>query len=242
MGCAILAASFGRHLGLERPELQLLALSGLLLDVGKTRLSTELLHKTTPLLRDEFEEVRRHVQHGLEIIDSTPGLSPKLREIVATHHERHDGSGYPWKLHGSDIPIFGRIMGIVDSYDAMTNARPHAPGRSPHLAVNELYQQRGKLFQAELVEQFIQNCGIYPTGSLVELSNGQVAVVTDVHSLKRLRPRVMLLLDADKLPLQQFRVLDLGEVDKDDKGQPLSVKSGLPSGAYGIDPVELFLH
>ena len=64
-------------------------------------------------------------------------------------------------------------------------------------------------FQAELVEQFIQNCGIYPTGSLVELSNGQVAVVTDVHSLKRLRPRVMLLLDADKMPLKQFRVLDL---------------------------------
>jgi hypothetical protein len=155
---------------------------------------------------------------------------------------RPDGSGYPWGLQGSEIPIFGRIMGIVDSYDAMTCVRPYAPSRSPHQAVNELYQQRGTLFQAELVEQFIQNCGIYPTGSLVELSNGQVAVVTDVHSLKRLRPRVMLLLDADKTPLKQFRVLDLGEVERDDAGQPLSVKNGLPTGAYGIDPVELFLH
>ncbi len=242
MGCAILAASFGRHLGLERPELQLLALAGLLCDVGKTRVPAGLLHKATPLVHAEIQVLRQHVQHGLEIIDSTPGLSPKIREIVATHHERHDGSGYPWRLQGSDIPIFGRIMGIVDSYDAMTNVRAYAHSRSPHMAVNELYQQRGKLFQAELVEQFIQNCGIYPTGSLVELSNGQVAVVTDVHSLKRLRPRVMLLLDADKMPLKQFRVLDLGEVDRDEAGQPLNVKNGLPSGAYGIDHVELFLH
>jgi putative nucleotidyltransferase with HDIG domain len=242
MGCAIWAATFGRHLGLERAELQLLALGGLLCDVGKTRLPTELLNKRTPLTREEVDLVHQHVQHGLEIVDSTPGLSPKIREIVATHHERHDGSGYPWGLQGSEIPIFGRIMGIVDSYDAMTCVRPYAPSRSPHQAVNELYQQRGTLFQAELVEQFIQNCGIYPTGSLVELSNGQVAVVTDVHSLKRLRPRVMLLLDVDKTPLKQFRVLDLGEVERDDAGQPLSVKNGLPTGAYGIDPVELFLH
>ena len=242
MGCAVLAASFGRHLGLERPELQLLALAGLLCDVGKTRVSSELLQASRTLLHAEIEQVRQHVQHGLEIIDATPGLSPKIREIVATHHERHDGSGYPWKLSGPDIPIFGRIMGIVDSYDAMTSPRPYASSRSPHQAVNELYQQRGRLFQAELVEQFIQSCGIYPTGSLVELSNGQVAVVTDVHSLKRLRPRVMLLLDADKTPLKQFRALDLGEVDRDESGQPLSVKTGLPSGAYGIDPVELFLH
>lgn len=242
MGCAILAASFGRHLGLERAELQLLALGGLLCDVGKTRLPEELLEKRAPLTPAEVEQVRQHVQHGLEIIDSTPGLSPKIREIIATHHERHDGSGYPWHLQGGDIPIFGRIMGIVDSYDAMTCVRPYAPVRSPHQAVNELYQQRGKLFQPELVEQFIQNCGIYPTGSLVELSNGQVAVVTDVHNLKRLRPRVMLLLDADKTPLKQFRVLDLGTVEQDDAGRPLSVKGGLPTGAYGIDPVELFLH
>ena len=242
MGCAIWAASFGRHLGLERAELQLLALGGLLCDVGKTRLSEDLLNKTTRLTSAEIELVRQHVQHGLEIIDSTPGLSPKIREIVATHHERHDGSGYPWQLQGNDIPIFGRIMGVVDSYDAMTCPRPYAPSRSPHQAVNELYQQRGRLFQSELVEQFIQNCGIYPTGSLVELSNGQVAVVTDVHSLKRLRPRVMLLLDADKKPLKQFSVLDLGEVEKDAAGLPLSVKGGLPTGAYGIDPVELFLH
>jgi HD-GYP domain-containing protein (c-di-GMP phosphodiesterase class II) len=241
MGCAIWSASFGRHLGLERDELQVLALGGLLCDVGKVRIAPELLAKPAALTVEEMRQVREHVRHGLDILELTPGLPPRIAEIVATHHERHDGSGYPNGLAGSQIPIFGRIVGVVDSYDAMTSVRPYAKSRSPHEAVNELYQQRGKLFQPELVEQFIQNCGIYPTGTLVELSNGQVAVITDVHSLKRLRPRVMLLLDVDKLPLKQFRELDLGEVELDEQGFPLVVKRGLPIGAYGLDPVELFL-
>ena len=129
----------------------------------------------------------------------------------------------------------------MDSYDAMTSARPYAPNRSPHDAINELYQQRGRLFQAELVEQFIQACGIYPTGTLVELSNGQVAVITEVHSLKRLRPRVMLLLGPDKSPLERFRELDMGETEYDENGAPLTIRRGLPNGSYGLDPVELFL-
>jgi HD-GYP domain-containing protein (c-di-GMP phosphodiesterase class II) len=241
MGCAIWSASFGRHLGLERDELQVLALGGLLCDVGKVRIAPELLARPAALTEGEMRQVREHVRHGLDILELTPGLPPRIAEIVATHHERHDGSGYPNGLAGSQIPIFGRIVGVVDSYDAMTSVRPYAKSRSPHEAVNELYQQRGKLFQPELVEQFIQNCGIYPTGTLVELSNGQVAVITDVHSLKRLRPRVMLLLDVDKLPLKQFRELDLGEVELDEQGSPLVVKRGLPIGAYGLDPVELFL-
>ena len=241
MGCAIWSASFGRHLGLERDELQVLALGGLLCDVGKVRIAPELLARPAALTEGEMRQVREHVRHGLDILELTPGLPPRIAEIVATHHERHDGSGYPNGLTGSQIPIFGRIVGVVDSYDAMTSVRPYARSRSPHEAVNELYQQRGKLFQPELVEQFIQNCGIYPTGTLVELSNGQVAVITDVHSLKRLRPRVMLLLDVDKLPLKQFRELDLGEVELDEQGFPLVVKRGLPIGAYGLDPVELFL-
>lgn len=240
MGCAIWSASFGRHLGLERFELRNLALGGLLCDIGMTRLPLELLARQGPLGAEEAELVRRHVQHGLELVGDVPDLPPGIVEIVATHHERHDGSGYPQGLRGSDIPIFGRIMGLVDSYDAMTCIRPYARSRSPHEAVAELYQQRGTLFQPELVEQFIQACGIYPTGSLVELSSGQVGVVTEVHSLKRLRPRVMLLLDEHKRPLARFKEIDLGDLDAS-SNEPLTVKGGLPPGSYGIDPSELFL-
>ena len=241
MGSSIWAASFGRHLGLIREELEDLALGGLLCDVGKACLPPELLAKKTPLNADEAILVRRHVQHSLDIVTCTPGASTRVIEIVATHHERHDGSGYPHALRGDQIPIFGRIMGVVDSYDAMTSVRPYAPSLSPHQAVAELYDQRDRQFQAEIVEQFIQACGIYPTGSLVELTSGEVGVVIEVHSLKRLRPRVMVLLDGDKQPLPEFRIVDLGTLDASAREPSLAVKCGLPLGAYGIDGDELFL-
>lgn len=241
MGSSIWAASFGRHLGLIREELEDLALGGLLCDVGKACLPPELLAKQTALNAEEAILVRHHVQHSLDIVASTPGASPRVIEIVATHHERHDGSGYPHGLRGVQIPIFGRIMGVVDSYDAMTSMRPYAASLSPHQAVAELYEQRDRQFQAEIVEQFIQACGIYPTGSLVELTSGEVGVVIEVHSLKRLRPRVMLLLDANKQPLPEFRIVNLGTAEPDAREPGLTVKRGLPIGAYGIDGNELFL-
>ena len=241
LGCSIWAASFGRHLGLERDELRVLALGGLMCDVGKTRLPRWLLEKNEPYTRQDHLDARAHVQHGLDILAQNPGLPAPVSEIVATHHERHDGNGYPKGLAGTAIPMFGRIMGIVDSYDAMTSNRPHAPARSPHEAINELYRQRGSQFQPELVEHFIQSCGIYPIGTLVELSNGQVGVITEIHSLKRLLPRVMLLLAEDKRPLERFREVDLSQVDQDDPAQRLTIRQGLPNGSYGLDAVELFL-
>jgi HD-GYP domain-containing protein (c-di-GMP phosphodiesterase class II) len=241
LACSIWAASFGRHLGLEKEEVQKLALGGLLCDIGMTRVPLEMLARQGRLSEEEAELVHRHVAHGLDILESTPGISDRIVEIVATHHERHDGSGYPNGLQGEMIPIYGRIMGLVDSYNAMTCERPHAPTRSAHKAVAELYELRGTLFQAELVEQFIQTCGIYPTGTLVELSTGEVGVVVSVHSLKRLRPSVMVLLGRDKAPLGQFRTLDLSEVEVDENGNPLTVKGGLPAGAFNINLKELFL-
>lgn len=241
LGCAVWAASFGRHLGLERADLGELSLGGLLCDVGKTRLPLELMLKQKTLSPEEAMQVRHHVEHSLQIVSRTPGVSAKIIEMIASHHERHDGSGYPLGLKGIEIPMYGRIMGLVDSYDAMTSIRPYAKSRSPHQAVTELYEHRTDLFQPELVEQFIQTCGIYPTGSLVELSNGQIGVITAVHSLKRLRPTVMLLLDELKTPLPQFVSLDLSVHEFDTQGRPLNVKCGLPAGSFGIDPHELFL-
>ena len=241
LGCSVWAACFARHLGLDRHELLEMSLGGLLFDVGKTRLPAGVLEKQHALDEAEAEVMRRHVQHGLDILENTHGITHGILEMVRTHHERHDGSGYPQRLSGTDIPVSGRILGIIDTYDALTKDRLHAPGLSPHQAVSELYKMRGTLFQAEIIEQFIQTCGIYPTGSLVELSNGQVGVITAVHSLKRLRPSVMVLLDANKVPLAQFHTIDLSQVTLDANGEPLVIKAGLPPRAFGIDPVELFL-
>ncbi|GAB3037462.1 MULTISPECIES: HD domain-containing phosphohydrolase [Oleiagrimonas] len=244
LACSVWAASFGRHLGLNRQELSELTLAGLLFDVGKTRIDNQIMVSRETYDDRQHQTMRKHVQHSLDILNEASGVqvSQRIMDAVATHHERHDGSGYPAGLKNGSIPMFGRILGLIDSYDAMTNIRPHMGSRSPHQAVMQLYESRDRLFQAELVEQFIQTSGIYPTGSLVELTDGRVGVVTAVHSLKRLRPTVMLLLDADKKPLAEFESLDLGTVpDEEDGRAALAIRSGLPQGAHGIDPAELFL-
>lgn len=241
LACSVWAATFGRHLGLERAEVRDLAIGALLCDVGKVRLESRILDRAGPLTPEEMDHVRRHVVESERIVAEAEGMPPAVRLIVANHHERHDGTGYPRGIRGADIPVGARIAGLVDSYDAMTSERPYAASRSPHQAVMELYETRDRLFQAELVEQFIRVCGIYPTGSLVELSDGTVGVVTAINSMRRLRPCVLLLLDEEKRPLAEFRNVDLSQTLVDGCGDPLNVRGSLPHGAFGIDRSLLFL-
>lgn len=238
LGTSVWCAQFGRHLGLDRGELNNLALGGMLLDIGKTRLPTALLNKPDALTPEESRVIQQHVDHGIRILVETRNIPHEVLRMVATHHERADGSGYPDGMQNADIPIYGRIAGIVDSYDAMTTKRPYSEVvYSAHEAINELYNCRGSCFQPELIEQFIQTVGLYPTGSLVEMETGEVGVVLEINDLKRLFPTVKLILDRDKTPLPEFESVDLSGADHD----RFKIKTALPHGAYGIRMDQLFL-
>lgn len=241
VACSIWAATFGRHIGLERSELRELAIAALLCDVGKVRMPSELLLKSGALDENELRTLRAHVDESRAIVGAISGLSPAVARMVGQHHERHDGSGYPHGLRGPGIALGSRILGLVDSYDAMISDRGYASRRSPHQAMMELYQTRDRLFEGAVVEQFIRVCGVYPTGTLVELSDGTVGVVMAVNALQRLRPTLMRVLGADKQLLPEFEVVDLSRPAADASGVALSVRGGLPLGSYGIDPALLFL-
>ena len=164
--------------------------------------------------------------------------------MVRNHHEHWDGTGYPVGLAGHEIPLAGRMAAIVDSFEAMTSVRPHFPARARHEALQELYRNRGRLYHGELVEQFTGCLGVYPTGSMVELSTGEVAVVMTQNPTRRLRPLVMLLTDAAKSQLAAFRPLDLmaqHEGATAAAAAAVSIARPLPVGAFGLDPAELFL-
>ncbi len=194
----------GRHLGYSRDELHLLGLGGLLLDVGKTKLPDELLKKRDPLTDAELAEVRKHVQYSVELLEDVPDLHPSVLEMVKTHHERYNGKGYPLNIKGDHIPMFGQIAGLCDSFDAMTTERPYAHALSAYEAMRKLLGQAGAEYKAELVEQFIQCVGMFPTGTLVELSTGEVGVVISQNKLRRLRPVVMVILNEKKKLLDEF--------------------------------------
>lgn len=155
--------------------------------------------------------------------------------MVQYHHERHDGSGYPQKLSGPQIPLLARIAGIVDTYDAVTSPRPWADAKSSTEAVSLLYEQRDKAFHGQLVEQFIQAIGVYPTGTLVQLSNRDVGVVIAQNPSRRLRPQVMVVMDGHHQPLARPHVVDLLEVHQDEAGRKLAISGGLQPAAAPVD-------
>jgi HD-GYP domain-containing protein (c-di-GMP phosphodiesterase class II) len=188
IGSAVWAAILGRHLGFERGAVEALAMGGLLLDLGNARIPQSIILKQGPLEEVEQKIIRKHVALGLEMLRTAPGLNADVVAMLQHHHERNDGSGYPKGLSGADIPVFGRIAGLVDCFDAMTTKRPYAPAKSAYDAVREINSLSGTLFQKELVEQFVQAVGMFPTGSLVELNTGEIAVVTGQNRVQRLRP------------------------------------------------------
>ncbi len=238
---SVLAIAFGRQLGLQRDQVHVLGLGALLADVGKMRVPTELLEAPRSLTGEEVAVVRDHVRHSVEIMREMRGIDPAAVEMVECHHERHDGSGYPRGLAAGDIPLFGRMAAVVDTFDAITSERPYATAISPHDAIRKLYEWRGHAFQEELVEQFIQMLGVYPVGTLVELTTGEVGVIIGQNRVRRLRPKVMLLLDAEKAPLEINPIRDLLAETHDEAGLEIAVASTLEPGAYDLDPADFYL-
>ena len=241
IGCCTLAVALGRHLGFSKADLMRLAVGTLLFDIGKMKLPQALLSHPGALSSREFELVKQHVGYSVALMREAKGMDPMAIEVALHHHERHDGSGYPGGLSNGHIPVFGQIAGLVDCYDAITSDRPHQRALSPHAAVNQLYQWRNVDFQDALVEQFIQCLGVYPTGTLVELTSGQVGIVLVQNRVRRLRPKVMLVLDEDKNRYGIAPTVDLMTESEDNDGAKLEIQSALPPGAYGIDPKEFYI-
>jgi len=242
INCCALAAAFGRYLGFPEMVLQDLATGGMLLDIGMTRVPGELLQRNGPLDVEEMRRVRGHVEEGLKLYDDSGLGNEDVRTMLRTHHERLDASGYPAGVPIRNIPLLGRIAGIVDSFDAMTSVRPFRPALSRAAALQVLYRERGHLYQPELVEQFLQCLGVYPVGTLVELSTGEVGIVMAQNPTRRLRPKLMLLTNPDKRLRDNFQSLDLltmryGEVEESD----VHIVRSLDPGAYGLEPTELYL-
>lgn len=240
-GVSIYMITFGRFLQLPREQLDLLGMVGLLQDVGMTAVPEEVVAKKGPLSKVELMVCRSHIAHSMQILRETPGLPAELPGLAALHHERYDGSGYPKGMKSDEIGLFGSIAGLVDSFDAMTHARPYAEVYSPSNALNQLYNARNVLFDGPLVEQFVQCIGIFPVGALVELNSGEVGIVIAQNMVRRLMPRVMVVLDAKGAVLRPQVILDLANEPKASPGVPYRIKRTLEQGSVPIDPAEFFL-
>lgn len=232
---------FARSLGFAEDDVTLLGVVGLMQDIGKLRLPQRVLQKVGPLTPLEMQIARTHVEFSKQIIaESTNGLAGLLH-VVERHHERIDGTGYPRGLRRDEIGLHGEMAGIVDVFCTMTRPRRHGEALSSQRALEDLVKLRDKKFSAAVVDAFIQCVGLYPAGTLVELNSGEVGVVISQNRVRRLQPRVLVLLGPDKTPNRYPPTLDLLYAPTTPAGERYAIVRSLPPDAYGIDPAEFYL-
>ncbi|MYL84611.1 DUF3391 domain-containing protein [Desulfovibrio aerotolerans] len=229
---AVLAVAFGASLGIEAEGLRELGLAGLFHDLGKTGVPDAILNKPGRLTPGEFTQVKAHPRLGRELLE-TRGLPEAVLRGVAEHHEKWGGQGYPRGLAGETVHAWGRIIGVVDIFDALTSRRAYKEGMLPTRALAVLYSMRERDFPPGLVERFIKFMGPYPVGSFVRLGSGEYAFVRGSNPARPLSPELLVAFDAAMHPAPR-RIL---AAERDGKG-PLAIAEALDPAAYGLDPLD----
>lgn len=233
MHVCMLAVAFAAHLALDDRRIAALGLGALLHDIGKLRVPLAILNKPGRLTEAEMMEIRRHPQHGIDILSDQPDMDPISLDVVLNHHERLDGSGYPRGIDGDEISQYSRILAICDVYDALTSDRVYHRGRTPADAI-AIMRDEAALLDTALLEAFIAFLGDYPVGTLVELNTGEVGLIVprapqgDTTGPTD-RPVILIVLDHNKHLYYPQRLRDLTDFARFD------IERVLPSGAFHID-------
>ena len=232
----VLALAFGVHLGMSGRDLRRLGTGALLHDIGKTRIPPRLLDKAGPLTDQEWDLVKRHPEEGYELLAATGHVDREVLDMVRLHHERWRGQGYPYGMLGETIPQNALIIGMINSYDAMTHDRPYRSAVTPETALQTLYSDAAHTFGVELVQALIRCLGIFPVGSVVELDNGAQGVVVGSRPGGGIWPTVLLVRNPDGEPYRKRVLLNLmAEAQQRRGGNARRVRRAVESGESGID-------
>ncbi|PHV70204.1 hypothetical protein CS063_12050 [Sporanaerobium hydrogeniformans] len=194
---------------MSQSETVYLGAAAILHDVGKFRIPQHLLEKPQRLTKEEFEVVKTHTTQGYMMLLNMGVIDKQIADAVLQHHERIDGSGYPIGLKGAAIEKLAQIIGLADTYDAITSHRSYKRGVLPHEAASIIEQFKGNLFNGELVEALIKHIICYPVGSELLLNTNQVVEVIKTHPDEPLRPVVKVLTDKNGSVLSSTYTLDL---------------------------------
>lgn len=195
LNVAILLANFAQYIGLEEEIVQELALSGFLHDIGKIKIPDKILHKPGRLSDQEMNIMRDHVVYGIEALEEMQ-IPERMIKTVSEHHERLDGYGYPEGKRNDEVSFFGRMISIVDVYDALTADRVYKAGMPSQKALQILLKDTPDKYDRELVQKFIKCIGIYPVGSLIKLSDETIAMVVKHNEESPLKPVVKVFYNA----------------------------------------------
>jgi hypothetical protein len=207
----ILSLKIGLGLEYDRPRLLELGLAAFLFDVGMWRLPENVLRKIETLSADEIQAIHNHPRLGAELVRQwAPNASPVM-EAILQHHERENEQGYPQGLSGGAIHPHAKIIGLVDAYASLIQARPYRPRYQLHEAVREIVRTKHDSFSPQLIKALLAEVSFFPPQTLVRLNTGEVGRVVSVNRHQPLRPKVEILVDSRGNALDPPRPLDLSE-------------------------------
>lgn len=194
-------------------EISALGLGALLHDVGETRMPRNLIRKSEPYTESEQQLLEQHPRLGATLLERSENTPELVRRIVAEHHERIDGSGYPFAIAGAEISLFSQIVAITDAYDVMLTGRNHG-ALQPIEVLRQLYlQSNAGAFDRDLLERIIRCLGVYPAGSVVELNTGERGIVIAANRKDTLRPTLRIISSRNGLALSRGPIISLAESD-----------------------------
>ncbi|MNI00002.1 Cyclic di-GMP phosphodiesterase response regulator RpfG [compost metagenome] len=209
LNVCIYATMLGLSNGLNRDELTTMGLGALLHDIGKTRISLEILRKASPLSNEEYDEMKKHTEQGFQILKDEPNLPLIVAHCAFQHHERINGSGYPRGIQGNEIHNYARWIGVIDSYDAMTTQRVYRGPMLPHQAMEQLFIGSNTLYDQDKIASFRDKIAIYPLGMPVTLNTGEVGVVSNLKKSIPHRPVIRILQSESGEDLKEPYEVDL---------------------------------
>jgi HD-GYP domain-containing protein (c-di-GMP phosphodiesterase class II) len=188
LSVAIVSVKIAEALRYESANLEQIALAGLLHDLGMFALPDSLVYKTGPLIGEELQQIRKHPQHGANLIKDLGGSYPWVERVILQEHERWDGSGYPNQLIGDKIDEMALVVGLADVYDALMSSRPYRSGVSPHRAIRALLVNGKTVFPHRVLKALVDQLSIYPLGTTVRLNTGETGVVFQLNRQYPMRP------------------------------------------------------
>lgn len=234
LNVCLLSIILGRHINLSESDLNKLGLCGMMHDMGKMLIPTEILHKKEVLTLEEIRIMKTHTTLGYELLKANDNMSASVMTVALTHHERLDGKGYPRQLSQNGISPSAKIVAIANAYDGMTTNRNNQK-RMTHLdAIRLLTNMSGVHFEPTLVVKFIESLGVYPSGCVVEMTNGAIAIVVEVHDEYKLRPKIMIIYDEENNLIPE-EVIDLTDMVSDKNGNIYTIKSIINAEDRKID-------
>lgn len=191
LNVTVLALVMAKSIDMSKEDARLLGMAALFHDIGKAEISDKILLKKDPLTKSEQAHYEQHSEIGARMAQEV-GLPVRIGKVILQHHEHADGSGYPKHLRGEQTDRLARLIALVNGYDNLCNPNNFALAKTPYEALAHMYANQRAKYDESLLKRLIKSLGIYPPGSIVQLSTGSYATVISVNPNKPLRPYVML--------------------------------------------------